>query len=115
MTETTDPALRLWRVQTVTGDLDGLGAARLRMALAEALLAGERHLLIDLAGVAFIDSIGIGVLVGAAKRATDQGGRLRLAAASPAVERLLGITGLDHVLGSYPTVEEARAAPLDQP
>jgi anti-sigma B factor antagonist len=49
---------------------------------------------LDLEGVEFIDSIGLGVLVGAHKRLARSGGRLAIVGVSPSVARLLGVTGL---------------------
>lgn len=80
-------------VYRLGGDLDALGAPRLRgVLLAEA--AEGREGVIDLSGVHFIDSSGIGVLVGALKRYTAAGNTLVLRGPSSSLRRVLDMTGL---------------------
>jgi anti-anti-sigma factor len=79
------------------GELDIRSAPDLRAWLAKALDDGAVQLVIDLDAVAFMDSSGLGVLVGAHKRLVRIGGRLHVVGVSPAVARLLSITGLARV------------------
>lgn len=81
----------------VRGELDIRSAPDLRAWLAKALDDGAVQLVIDLDAVAFMDSSGLGVLVGAHKRLVRIGGRLHVVGVSPAVARLLSITGLARV------------------
>jgi len=90
----------------VTEDLVGAGVDRLRQRLLNSS-AGHRYLVLDLTAVDRIDSIGLGVLVGALKRRRAGDGQLRLAAASGDVARVLHATGLDKVLPLYPDVASA--------
>ncbi len=96
-----------WLLLTVTEDLVGAGAGRLRQRLLVNAPAGHRYLVLDLSAVDRIDSTGLGVLVGARKRLRAGGGQLRLAAASGDVARVLHVTGLDKVLPLYPDVAGA--------
>lgn len=80
----------------VTGRMDAASATCLQAGLRQALERDPR-LLLDLAAVEFMDSSGLGVLVASLKAARAAGGDLRLAAASPPVERLLRLTTLDRV------------------
>ena len=59
---------------------------------------GYTRVAIDLGSVEFIDSSGLGVLVGSLRRLREDGGDLVLRAASPAVTRILELTGLDGLL-----------------
>ncbi|HET9690941.1 MAG TPA: STAS domain-containing protein [Acidimicrobiales bacterium] len=86
----------------VSGDLDAGSAARLRAVLAERLDEG-RDAVIDLAGLAFIDSSGIGVLVGALKRFEAAGARLALRAPTASLRRVLDMTGL---AGAFPVDDD---------
>jgi len=73
---------------------------------------GHRHLLVDLSGVTAIDSAGIRALVRGHTSAQRAGGSLRLAAARPAVSKVLELSHLTSVFESYESVEAARYAAL---
>ncbi len=98
-------------VVAVHGELDVGGAAELRGVLLEAI---EEHpgrpLVVDLEGVDFIDSAGLGVLVGGLKRARDAGGDLQLVATGQSVVRVLELTGLNRAFEIHPS----RAAALGE-
>ena len=80
------------------GRLDVRGAGAAREALHEALARGEGRLLVDLSGVELLDATGLGVLVGAHRRARLQDRELVLCDARPRVARLLSLTRLDRVI-----------------
>jgi anti-anti-sigma factor len=92
------------------GRLDLLSAAELKRLLVEEVGAGQSRLVVDLEGVAFIDSSGLGALIGGLKAARTAGGNLRLARAGEQALTILELTTLDRVLRPYPTVEDALAA-----
>lgn len=102
-------------VVAVTGDLDMSTAPQLYDAGVAALEAGRIHLVLDLAGVAFCDSSGLGVFVRLKKRVDEVAGRFALAGANPNVQTILDITGLAEVVGVHPSVAEASAAVLRTP
>lgn len=82
----------------LVGHLDVHGAADLRLALADSIEHGDGELVIDLAALEAIDATGLGVLVGAHRRAGRRGRTLVLRDVTPAVGRVLLITRLDRVL-----------------
>jgi anti-sigma B factor antagonist len=93
------------------GDLDLATAPALREALIE-VLRGCKSVVVDLEGVGFVDSAGIGILLGGLKRARSQGGELELVCTSRQVLRPLEIIGLDRVF----TIHSRRdAALLERP
>jgi anti-sigma B factor antagonist len=95
-----------WRVLEVHGEVDAYSAPQFREALRE--MDGEgAHLLVDLDGVDFMDSSGLGVLIGALKRAREQRGELALVCTGQNLLRLLAITGLDRVFTVLESVEAA--------
>lgn len=79
------------------------------VARAEAALARSPHLIINLADVPFIDSAGMGSLVGLTRRARAAGGDVRLAGASPQVRRTFELLRLDRFLTLDETLEESLA------
>ncbi|PRY01650.1 STAS domain-containing protein [Allonocardiopsis opalescens] len=91
----------------LTGEIDVATAPQLRSSLEPAFGAPEPRLVIDLAGVTFIDSSGLRVLIETHKRAEQDGGSLALARPSPWVVRLLRVTGLDRRIAVHPDVAEA--------
>jgi len=96
-------------VVEVQGEIELSNAARLREVLLSTAGAGQCGLVVDLSGVSFIDSTGIGVLVGALKRAREHGHAFVLAAAQRRVRRVFEITGLLGVFSLCETVPEAIA------
>jgi anti-sigma B factor antagonist len=96
-------------VVEVRGDLDLATSAQLHDSLQRLVDAGDRHLVVDLAGVGFMDSSGLGALVTIFKALQDVDGRLGLAAPQPAVRRVLSITSVDRAIDVYDSVEAAVA------
>jgi anti-sigma B factor antagonist len=91
------------------GSLDLATAPTVRAALAEATEKGSHELIVDLTQLEFLDSTGLGVLIGAHRRAAEHGGSLRLIVSDGPISRLLNITGLIGVFSAYHTVEDARS------
>lgn len=104
-----------WTVIQVTGDVDVYTAAKLRAQIVDLIDEGRLHLVVDMEAVTFIDSTGLGVLVGVLKRLRAVSGELRLVATGDHVLRLLRITGLHRILGTYPSAEEAAAGGVATP
>lgn len=96
-------------VLEVAGEVDVYTGPTLRDRIADLLDAGAHDLVVDLGRVDFIDSTGLGVLVGALNRARELGGSLQLICAQERVLKLLRITGLDQVFTVRSTLEEALA------
>lgn len=89
------------------GRLNMVSAPLLREAVTEAIAAGRPRIVVDLSGVEFMDSSGLGALVGCLKSARQAGGDLRISAPSEQVVMVLQLSNLDRILTSYSTPEEA--------
>jgi anti-sigma B factor antagonist len=94
-------------VLEIGGEIDVYTAPRLRERLVEMVAAGEKHIVVDLGRVEFLDSTGLGVLVGAHRRLRTSGGSLTLVFAHERLLKIFRITGLDTVFVIHSTVEEA--------
>ncbi len=94
------------------GELDAFTVSQFRQALAE--LAVSPRLLIDMSKVPFVDSAGLGALIGGIRRARELGGDAAVACDRPTLLRLLRTTGFDRIVTVADSVEEAAAA-LTQP
>lgn len=87
-----------WTVVSMTGEIDLATAPQLRQEVVRITSGGISRLALDLTGVDFIDSIGLGVIVGALKRMRAHGGELVVVCDEPRVLALLRLTDLDQIL-----------------
>ena len=97
-------------IVTVAGEVDVYTAPQLRSALEERVAAGQNKIVVDLQGVAFIDSTGLGVLVGQLKALRKVEGSLHIVCSDERILRLLAITGLDQILPLHDSVDAALTA-----
>ncbi len=96
-------------VVSAVGEVDVFSAPDLDAALEAALAGGSARLVVDLSGVSFLDSTGLGVLVKALKGARDAGGSLHLVVASDRIRKIFEITGLDASMSIFDTADDAIA------
>jgi anti-sigma B factor antagonist len=94
----------------VAGEIDVYTAPQLRERLIALVEGGARHVIVNLDRVEFLDSTGLGVLVGALKRLRGVGGELFLACGQERLLKIFRITGLDRVFTMFPSVEAATAS-----
>ncbi|MCH5273958.1 MAG: anti-sigma F factor antagonist [Lachnospiraceae bacterium] len=73
-----------------------------------------KHILFDFTGVDFMDSSGIGVIMGRYRQVIFQGGRVGVMGVGKNVERILSFSGLYKILEQYETAEEAFARPAKE-
>ena len=97
---------------TVIGELDVASAPKLRQAIVR--IVGESEgpplVVVDLAGVDFLDSTGLGVLLGGLKRVRARGGALALARAEPQVRKVFDVTRVVEILPLHDELDDAVAA-----
>jgi anti-sigma B factor antagonist len=91
------------------GRLDMATAPEFRESVKRLVEAGSSHVVVDLHEVSFVDSSGLGAIVGGLKAARNAGGDLRIARANQQVLLVLDLTSLNRVLEPHATVEEAAA------
>jgi anti-sigma B factor antagonist len=89
------------------GELDAYTVGQFREALGE--LSSRPKLLIDMSGVPFVDSAGLGALIGGIRRARESGGDVAVCCNRPTLVRLLHTTGFDRIVTVTETMEEAAA------
>jgi anti-sigma B factor antagonist len=104
MVDTREGGVAVLRLE---GRLDMLSAADVKQRIAQTVEGGHRRLVVDLGGVGFLDSSGLGALIGGLKAARLAGGDLRIARPSEQARMILELTTLDRVLRPYDSVEEA--------
>jgi anti-sigma B factor antagonist len=89
------------------GRLNMVSASGLKTHLDRTVDGGDPRIVVDLTKVSFVDSSGLGALIGGLKKARQGGGDLRIAGAAEQVSSVLRLTNLDRVLRPYDTVEAA--------
>ena len=89
------------------GKFNLVAAPPLKERIDELVAAAKVRLIVDLHAVDFIDSSGLGALIGGLKAARQSGGDLRVAAAGDQVKAVLKLTNLDRILSPYETIDEA--------
>ncbi|MGP6174370.1 STAS domain-containing protein [Corynebacterium sp. A21] len=94
-------------IVSITGRLTASGAPRLRNAISDLIDGGTVRIVINLADTEFVDSSGLGALIGGLKSTRIAGGDFRIAAVPESVRTVLRLTNLDRVLRSHPTAESA--------
>ena len=90
------------------GDLDAYTVAAFREKLTE--LATYSRVVIDLSGVPFMDSAGLGALIGGIRKARENDARVVVACDRPALTRLLHTTGFDRIVPVTESYKDAVAA-----
>lgn len=96
-------------VVAVTGEIDVYTAPRLRDRITDLVGTGAYRIVVDLEGVGFLDSTGLGVLVGGLKKVRAHGGSLQLVCTQERLLKIFRITGLAKVFAIHDDVESALA------
>lgn len=97
-------------VLTVQGEIDVYTAPRFRERLIELVNEGHVQVVVDLSGVEFLDSTGLGVLVGGLKRLRSHDGDLVIACDEARIVKVFEITGLTKVFSIHESVDDAIAS-----
>ena len=103
-----------WTVLTVAGELDVVGGPELRQQVVAVVADGTANVVLDLTGVDFIDSFGLGVIVGALKRCRLHDGDLRLVVPEPRLRRLFEVCDLDRVFVLHLSSDDAVASAVSR-
>lgn len=95
-------------VVRLEGEFDVCGANEFKAAVDEAQAeTGAKNILLNMQGVTFIDSSGLGVILGRYKQLATIGGQLLVAHLEPPIQRLFELAGLLRILKIHPTEEQA--------
>ena len=94
-------------VLRITGEVDVYTAPQLREQVVQFVNSGVRHIIADLRGVDFLDSTGLGALVGSLKRLRTHDGSFKVVASGGRTLRIFQITGLTRAFALHPTLLDA--------
>jgi anti-sigma B factor antagonist len=110
------PVLWIGQVAVVTlpQEIDVTNADMVREELLGVLNQGATLLIADLSKTSFCDSAGVSALVRVFRRAATSESAMRMVASTPAVQRVLSITGVDRLVDTFPSVAASLAGPGSQ-
>jgi anti-sigma B factor antagonist len=94
-------------VLDLQGEVDAFTAPKLKQEMISQIERGTTKMAIDLADVTYLDSTGLGVLIGGLKRTRDKGGELVLICPNVRIMRIFDITGLSRIFDMFKTEGEA--------
>ena len=103
-----------FRLLDVAGEIDVYTAPQFKEAVNQIINSGQKDLIINMERVSYMDSSGFGTLLSATKRLRPEGGTVNLVACNSAIDRMLRITRLNTVFGTFQTVDEALGAVTKQ-
>ena len=91
----------------VQGEIDVYTSPRVKETINELIEGSHYNFVINLEGVRYIDSTGLGVLIGALKKVREHNGRIVLICTNPQIKKIFNITGLIKIFEIYKDEEEA--------
>jgi anti-sigma B factor antagonist len=95
-----------YEIVSPQGEIDVATHATLRAALEELVVSGRTHIVVDLAETTFLDSTGLGALIGARRRTHAMNGSFAIICESPRMRELFAITRLDLVFRVHETFDD---------
>jgi anti-anti-sigma factor len=102
-------------VVSAPAEIDARNAGDVLACLLSVIREGPATLIVDMTATAFCDSAGLNSRVQAFRRAAAGGIEMRLAVCGPAVRRILEITAVDQLIGTYPSVPASLIGGLGPP
>jgi anti-sigma B factor antagonist len=96
----------------LTGDVDSFTAKDLQQAIIDLIEKGETRIIVNVSKVKYIDSSGLGTLIGGLRRVMEVKGRMAIVGPNPHLEKILEITGLNRVIALYADTESAARSVL---
>lgn len=97
-------------VVQITGEIDVYTSPKVKDAIGSLIDRGVYNLIINLENVRYIDSTGLGVLIGGLKRVREHGGSVNLVCTNPQIRKIFDITGLVKIFGIFESEDAAMKA-----
>lgn len=95
-------------VVELNGEIDVYTSPKVKETIMGLIDSGHYALVINLENVRYIDSTGLGVLIGGLKRVREHSGAVNLVCTNPQIKKIFDITGLVKIFGIYDTEDAAR-------
>lgn len=94
-------------VVEVQGEIDVYTSPRVKEVINDLIEKGHYNLIVNLEGVRYIDSTGLGVLIGALKKVKEHEGTICLICTNPQIKKIFNITGLVKIFSICKNEDEA--------
>jgi len=91
----------------IEGEIDVYTSPKVKEALNDLIQKGHNNIIVNLEGVSYIDSTGLGVLIGALKRVKENNGDIKLVCTNLQIKKIFDITGLIKIFDLYDSEEQA--------
>jgi anti-sigma B factor antagonist len=91
----------------LNGEIDVYTSPKVKEAITDLIDRGHYEIVINLENVRYIDSTGLGVLIGGLKRVREHSGTVHLVCTNPQIKKIFDITGLAKIFGIYDTEKAA--------
>ena len=95
------------QVLEVAGEIDVYTAPQFKDAVNNIMATGQKHLIINMSNISYMDSSGFGTLLSATKRLRPAGGTVNLVGCNRSIERILQITRLNTIFATHENVNDA--------
>ena len=98
-----------FKILDVAGEIDVYTAPRFKDAVNSIIASGQSHLIVNMERVSYMDSSGFGTLLSATKRLRPEDGTVNLVKCNSPIDRMLRITRLNTIFGTFSSEDEALA------
>jgi anti-anti-sigma factor len=105
----TNKEIKDGNVLSVQGEIDVYTSPKVKEAIGNLIEQSKYNIVVNLEEVRYIDSTGLGVLIGALKRLREHNGNISLVCSNPQIKKIFQITGLVKIFGIFKSEEEAQA------
>ena len=95
------------KIVKCAGEIDAHTCGQMEKAFAEVLAAGVKYIIVDLSGVTYMASRGLGMFLNARKQLDERSGNLILVAPNGVVESTIGVLGFDSIFTIVASEDEA--------
>jgi anti-sigma B factor antagonist len=99
----------IFTIISMSGRFDAIGSREFKKIISRLMEMGNLRIVLDMAQVNFVDSSGMGTLIGTLRGIVKEGGEMRIAGLTPEVHTIFELTRLHRIFDIYETTEAAMA------
>jgi anti-sigma B factor antagonist len=100
----------IFTIVSMAGRFDAIGTREFKKTISQLLETGKNRIVLDMSHVNFVDSSGMGALIGTLRGITKEGGDMRIFGLTPEVHTIFELTRLHRIFDIYETIDAAMAA-----
>lgn len=100
----------IFTIISMSGRFDAIGTREFKKIISELMETGKMRIILDMTQVHFVDSSGMGALIGSLRGIVKEGGSLRIAGLTPEVHTIFELTRLHRIFDIFETTQAAMSA-----